>query len=147
MSVTDRCTAWKSLRRRRFSCVVHELCAGRHPWPVNDSAYPRPEGGFLGATDPCAGRPECPRAGTSILTSSGSALAAADRLGEVRPAGGAQLEVHADGVDLHIGDCLAAWPRLAGAAAPLHGMGGGVWIRSPATRETPQMLSIKNFGS
>ena len=27
----------------------------------------------------------------------------------VRPAGGCQLEVHADGVDLHIGDCLCKY--------------------------------------
>jgi hypothetical protein len=53
--------------------------------PVNDSAYPRPEDGFLGAADPCAGRPECARVGTSILpapttaSSSGPALAGACR--------------------------------------------------------------------
>ena len=32
------------------------VCAGRHPWP-GQTAYPSPEGGFLEATDPCAGRP------------------------------------------------------------------------------------------
>src|SRR4029077_11578947 len=50
---------------RETSSPLAYLCAGRHPWPGYLTCLSEPEDDFLGATDPCAGRPMNPRSGSS----------------------------------------------------------------------------------